>query len=59
MAESTLQDLDGGPDLENNANTDAEGSESPEWFPYPTRMVGPFLDAGYRITDSKFLDVPS
>ncbi|KAJ7888582.1 hypothetical protein B0H14DRAFT_2337173 [Mycena olivaceomarginata] len=39
MAESTLQDLDGGPDLENNANTDAEGSESPEWFPYPTRMM--------------------
>ncbi|KAJ7734971.1 hypothetical protein B0H14DRAFT_3613787 [Mycena olivaceomarginata] len=32
-------DLDGGPDLENNANTDAEGSEAPEWFPYPTRMM--------------------
>ncbi|KAJ7312288.1 hypothetical protein DFH08DRAFT_647064, partial [Mycena albidolilacea] len=24
-----------------NANTDAEGSESPEWFPYPTRMQIP------------------
>ncbi|KAJ7792770.1 hypothetical protein B0H14DRAFT_2623537 [Mycena olivaceomarginata] len=33
---STLQDLDGGPDLENNVNTDAEGSKLPEWFPYPT-----------------------
>ncbi|KAJ7860659.1 hypothetical protein B0H14DRAFT_2576442 [Mycena olivaceomarginata] len=29
-------DLDGGPDLENNVNTDAEGSKLPEWFPYPT-----------------------